>query len=354
MFRKRLPAPNGASAVGSVTLNLTDPDRNSYIGSDAKGRKLFCKLWYPATAAGDNHNYEPLWVQLRGNPQLPGIMKLLVRYLSRVSTHTLPLANFNEQITSPPIIIYNHGLVSFASENTLLMEHLASHGAIVLALQHIDQHTEFQSLQKKQSDTVRKEQAALQQRIEQASGRERAEYSLEYFKIASNTNSIVAERARDTQFAVNNLEKILAEISGLSFNTVNADNIGMIGLSLGGAVATEFSKTDNRAAFVVNIDGGIYGDKIEAPITVPYLMVYSDDNADCNALLLNPTATPIHNQTVAGAKHLNFHDISTILPVLRWTKATGKICASDAIRIRNQAVLAFSNQYSQSKSPAIE
>src|SRR5215469_5564693 len=132
-----LPSPSGPHPVGSMTYELRDPDRPSRLLSPVAGRKLFLKLWYPAESTPAALP-ELLWDQLRADDRVPLSARMLLALLRRRTTAHVraPLAVI-EPATLP--VLYNHGLVSFASENTSMMEDLASRGHIVIAIQHEEQ-----------------------------------------------------------------------------------------------------------------------------------------------------------------------------------------------------------------------
>jgi predicted dienelactone hydrolase len=163
MFHRSLPTPDGPSCVGSIEHTLTDSNRNISLTCDRLGRELFVKVWYPAGSEFCTpKNREYLWEQLRSTPSIPAPMKLLLGLLGKIPTNTYRNASFNTIISQPNILIYNHGLVSFAAESTLLMEHLASHGFIVVSIQHREQLAEFQSLQQRQPTEQHKTHALMQ------------------------------------------------------------------------------------------------------------------------------------------------------------------------------------------------
>ena len=121
-----------------------------------------------------------------------------------------------------------------------------------------------------------------------------------------------------------------------------AEIVGVLGLSLGGAVATEYSRQNTEIRCIVNMDGGIYGEKLDIPITCPYLMLYSQQNSGSNDLALNTDGnTWIRNETIPDTKHLNFHDIAAIYPILRLLKIVGKANPADVLTKRNQLIADF-------------
>jgi hypothetical protein len=184
-----------------------------------------------------------------------------------------------------------------------------------------------------------------QGQIQRAAGLEKATLSHQFYSQASNTNRIVSTRTEDTQFVADHLQTLLKKIPKLDDCNLNFGIFGALGLSLGGAVSTEFLKMDHRAILAVNIDGGIYGLRNRESISKPYLMIYSEMNHNINELSLNTeSGTEIECVTLDKTKHLNLHEISFILPLVRWLPATGIAKSSGVIIQRNQQILDFVNR----------
>jgi dienelactone hydrolase len=259
----------------------------------------------------------------------------------RVLTNSHRGAPYDVQIGAPQILIYCHGLISFASENTTLMEHLASHGFVVMSLQHLDQLAELRALQTSQTKEVKKEQSRIEREIKSAQRDKRAELWKKYFRTASVTNRIVSGRSADIQHAASKIGTVLNKIPKI--DAAPARIVGAIGLSLGGAVATEFSKAPgSQIRCVVNLDGGNYGELQDEPIRIPYLMLYSEENEGTNDVALNA----VNGIEVAGCalpktRHLNLHDISMVYPVMKWMGAIGSADPAFAIHRRNEVVHEF-------------
>ena len=162
---RQLPSPGGPHPVGSATCEITDSSRTSHLLSQDLGRKMFIKCWYPVSeTARDTCRQERLWEQLRDEPNMPGFAKLLLWPAMKVMTNSYRDAPYATRLGSPRVLIYSHGLISFASENSMLMEHLASHGYLVIALQHVDQLAELRGLQRSQPQGEKQEQARLQRK----------------------------------------------------------------------------------------------------------------------------------------------------------------------------------------------
>jgi hypothetical protein len=338
---KTLPKPAGLHLVGTIATELTDAKRTRHVASSDSGRRIFIKLWYPADRSASEHQQERLWEQLREEPNVPAIMKLLLRPAMRVLTNSHIGAPYNVQVGAPQILIYCHGLISFASENTMLMEHLASHGFVVISLQHLDQLAELRALQAAQTKEVKEEQARIEREIKSRQREERPELWGKYFRIASTTNRIVSGRSADIRHAASEIGTVLTKVPKIYDSAARI--VGAIGLSLGGAVVTEFSKSPgSRLRCVVNLDGGNYGELQDEPVRTPYLMVYSEENKGTNDVALKAVSgVEVARRALPGTKHLNFHDISMVYPVMKWMRAIGSADPAFAIRWRNEVVNEF-------------
>ncbi len=327
-----------------MTQRLVDPDRPAHLLSPDQGRKLFLKVWYPAHPA-PAATTEMLWVDLRDARRTPLVVRALLKVIQR-PTATYPGAPL---ACDPPAVcrvIYNHGLVSFASENTSLAQELASRGSIVVAIEHEDQLAEFQALNRQQSVSDKRAGRDLMARIRRANPTGRAQLARQLYAASANANRIVLERARDTQFVLDRLTSVLATIPGASARTDDASSVQLIGYSLGGAVATHVAGLEKRVASVINIDGGLYGSPDADALSVPYLMMYSGRNDALNDELLPKHAIRVSS---ANTDHLNYHDVAGLLPALRWIRAVGSADPIEVLRWRNERIAMFLQSLAQTR-----
>lgn len=340
---KTLPKPAGPHLVGTCTREVCDASRPSHLLSKDPGRRLFIKLWYPADhGTSEDFEQERLWEQLQAEPEMPGLARLLLRPAMKIMTNSLRNALYAADAGPPRLLVYNHGMISFASENTSLMEHLASYGYTVVSLQHREQLAELRALQGAQSKSEKEEQKKLGRSIKTSDTAQRPALWNQYYRLASNTNRIVSARAADIEFVLANIGSLLSAVPRLE-GSEPEEVIGMLGLSLGGAVATEYSKRGGVGAeCVVNVDGGLYGMTLDEPIRGRYLMLYSEPNAGINeASVSSSDAGDVQTEVVPGTKHLNFHDIAMIYPLLKWIGITGSAQPAAVVGRRNDVITEF-------------
>jgi dienelactone hydrolase len=330
------PAPQGPLGVGCITLELVDTSRPTQLCGQSPGRALFLKLWYPS-AHGALARSELAWQSVRDSRRTPALVRAVLAML-RHRTASRPRAPIATGSRWTSVVIYNHGLVSFAEENFSLMEALASEGHIAISIEHGAQMPELQALNARQSPEERRASAAIGRRLVRATPTERAALAREYYAASPNTARIVRERAADTRWVLDRIESLLHQIPGWSPERESGMHVHLVGFSLGGAVAVETALHDARITSVTNIDGGTQGSIDARALAVPCLMLYSEGNAGMNDALLPQGCI---RQVVPGTRHLNFHDVAGLLPVLRLTPALGVADPCMVLGERNRRVSGF-------------
>ncbi len=132
----RLPEPTGPYAVGTFEYSITDESRKERYSPD-RNRELYVEVWYPADeSAAGNFPVRTLFHELYEG-RYTG-QSLFFGYFKHVPTHSHVQAPVAALADGPfPVLLFNHALdFGFTSQNQLLMEHLASHGYVVLSIAH--------------------------------------------------------------------------------------------------------------------------------------------------------------------------------------------------------------------------
>lgn len=134
-----IPPPSGAMTVGTVSIEVTDFDRDEIYG-DAPGapRRFMAQVWYPATV--DTNSTPPgVWTEdwdtvapaVSRRLGLPAWFLAHTRYTNGHSHRSAPIA-----AGTFPVVVYSHGWTGFRSVAVTQMEALASNGYIVIAPDH--------------------------------------------------------------------------------------------------------------------------------------------------------------------------------------------------------------------------
>jgi hypothetical protein len=118
-----------------------------------------------------------------------------------------------------------------------------------------------------------------------------------------------------------------------------------MGMSLGGAVAAELCKADSRINAGINIDGLQFGNRNDLGLSVPFMMIYSVDDAGDNEFLRLDSQHDFHQYTFLRARHADFTDMTYIWPVMRIYGQLGSIPPDSMIELSNVVILNFWDHY---------
>jgi len=137
--REPLPAPTGSHQVGTAVAHFTDSSRGT--SRHITVRPLTVQLWYPAQSAtgrGASYLHEP------------GLLDSMIQrgYLDlhaddmrgwadvRLRAHLDAVPADPPEPTGWPVVVLSHGLGVARAHYSALSEELASHGYVVLAIDH--------------------------------------------------------------------------------------------------------------------------------------------------------------------------------------------------------------------------
>ncbi|GAA4709427.1 alpha/beta hydrolase family protein [Phytohabitans rumicis] len=141
--RLTLPPPTGPHRVGTVSLHLVDRSRPDPFAGLGHHRELMAGVWYPATRDARRHRAAP-WM-----PAAP-MRALLVSAGFDADAAAAPLTAGREgaPVLRPPgrlpVVVFSHGAGGHRSETTIVVQELASHGYVVVTVDHTcDAFSEF-------------------------------------------------------------------------------------------------------------------------------------------------------------------------------------------------------------------
>jgi predicted dienelactone hydrolase len=336
----RLPEPTGRHAIGTVTLLLIDPKRKELRGSTPQGqRELMVQVWYPAESTGPGQAYRS-----RAEAALSH------QHLTLVRTHAaegVPSARSPERF---PLIVFSPSWTGRRNQNSVQAEELASHGFIVVGMDHPygTDLTLFPDGRTAKTTLGTFMDFSTEETLK--AGQQAAEEELRV-------------RTADARFVLDEMERCnRSDPAGLLTGRIDTSRVGIFGHSFGGAVAAEVCRTDSRFKAGLNYDGFIFGGALEKVIGKPFLVLFDDtpvpsasmveaamgrtrrelsftaENVKCLRHALSGEDSKV--VTVLGTRHMNFCD-SSLYSSMRRITHTGPISPQRALEIINACTLSF-------------
>jgi predicted dienelactone hydrolase len=129
--RLTLPRPTGPHPIGTVSLHLAGRDR-----------EVMASIWYPA--GRDAQRYPPAaWMDAAALRALMVGNDLDPDGVTGPRTAGREGAPVLRALGRRPVVLYSHGAGGHRSEATIVVQELASHGYVVVTVDHADSYTEF-------------------------------------------------------------------------------------------------------------------------------------------------------------------------------------------------------------------
>lgn len=344
----RFKKPSGPYKVGTSGMEVTDTTRiEDALPGEQRSRRLILQFWYPAEKikGAETANYHPNPDHFNRDVKklFSSIPQLLLKRLSKSKTNSLVNAPLSVSENNYPVLVFSHGMDGMRFLNTFQMEELASHGYIVVSIEH-----SFAA-----SGTVFKD------------GSTGAVLPYELMEDETFGNAIVNKWSADQVFVINQLEKLNQQPGTMFSGKLNMKELGVFGFSFGGAVSTNTLVLDKRIKAGVNLDGFYYGENYSKGFEQPFMEIRSQPAApekvtekelqmshltrerwkyiwfdEWNKRLTSYAKNGYFSYTINGANHFSFCDLPLIAP-FKW------LLAPKAGRIHdltNQYTLAFFNK----------
>lgn len=334
-----LPAPTGPDRIGTVSLHLVQAGRpDPWV--PGRTRELMISLTYPARHA-DRYPIAPYmeagaWDVFQHSIHLTNVLD------PRTAAHEgAPVAGHPGGL---PVILYSPPSGGDRTLNTVLVQDLASRGYLVVTVDHTysDAEVEFPDgtvAQRVLPENLTPEQSAAD----------------------------VVERDKDMRF-------VLDELTVLEHGTnpdaehrtlpdgllggLNLNEVGMLGMSEGGATAASTMLDDQRIKAGVNMDGTLYGPVVAAGLDRPFMLLTNADHTRDNdpswASFWNASTGWKRDFRLLGSVHGTFFDGVVLFPQLagelgltptELTNDVGTIDQTRALEIESTYVDAFFDQH---------
>jgi predicted dienelactone hydrolase len=334
-----IPNPNGPYEVGTRIYELIDPARKELYSGEDEARRFMIQVWYPAEA--DASNTHAPWME-DANVYAPIISEYLdlpsffLNHLTLIKTPAYKEVPVSEADKSFPIILFSHGWNGFNAQNTGQALQLASHGYVVVGVQH-----PYGAIVTVFPDgtIARNNPSALPKGVSNSKGEKTA-------------RKLVDQWARDLAFALDFLEAQNNNPDSPFFNRLDTSLVGVYGHSTGGGAAIQFCGTDKRCKAVLGQDPfmrPVSKEVIENGVSQPSFFMFSqawvDETDSRNNQLFNPfyeNSTDTYGKVfIEGTKHYDFTDLPLLSPLAPQLGLKGPINGKRVTTIINDYLLSF-------------
>ncbi len=356
---RRLPPPTGLHAVGTTFVRFSDSERPETLTEDPSDIRSFtARVWYPAElpAGADPMPYQERSPSV-GSISPGGPPAFAFGHLHLCSSNSYLDAPVSDSKASYPVLMFSDGFLADFDDYQMLVEELASHGYIVFSL---DNPYESQSVVQPDGSVVpftEEHSAGFEQHMEVvvplwerfwASNdvSERSEIAKEILRSESFMDNVLNIRVADMSFAVDELERLnRGEVESVLAGRMDLSRLGVLGHSMGGAVAGQVCLIDARFKAGANLDGFQWGDVVDGEITQPFMIMYSEMFAGANDYVLDRFTGSLYLLKFNGSTHMNFEDAPVMLPITRIIGMAGSISPTRMMRIVNDYLLAFFDEH---------
>jgi dienelactone hydrolase len=339
---KNIDRPAGNYSVGTVSYEVVDEDRIEFYGSDAGSkRRIMVQAWYPAKSISGLKRTP--WIE-HGSLVAPGIAeamrlpKFLLNHTAYVMSNSYDGADLAEEITHYPVIVISHGWRGFRNLHTDYAEELASHGYIVLSVDH----TYGSNAVVFPNGTVAYlDKDALPDRANNP-------VFLDYaYKLVSTYSS-------DIQLALNEVEKWNSGEKETIFKArIDLDKIGVVGHSTGGGGAVKASIEDYRIKALIGLDAWVESlkeEELQAGLGIPTLFFRSEqwqqglNNKNLTRLVAN-TRNNTYFYQIQGTSHFDFSMVYMYSPLIKRLGFSGSLDSKIGSKLQKEYIITFFNEY---------
>jgi pimeloyl-ACP methyl ester carboxylesterase len=337
----KLIDPSGMHSVGTVSLYFRDDSREE-IYSETAGmkRELNVQVWYP-TEENEQSELAPYMTDLHLSApafaRFLGLPSFVLNHIKLIDTHSFLDAPVAEDGAPYPVLIFSHGWGGTRTQSTYLMEELASHGYVVVAIDHT-----YGALV-----TVFPDDRVVLQKSEILEGQDPEEYDL-------SDNPLLSVWSADVSFILDQLEMMNAEDNESIFkNRLDLKRVGILGHSTGGGNTVQVCSQDPRCKVGFVMDAWLMpvsAEALESVMSQPFMFLWSEDwgsdeNKDRFNKLYTKWEEDAFNLEIAGTRHYDFSDLPLLSPLSPWIGLKGPIDGQRVLRIINAYAVAYFDAY---------
>jgi predicted dienelactone hydrolase len=322
-----LPKPTGPHPVGREVLHLVDQNRTDpWVPTGP--RELMVSVWYPAAAKRGKPVPYATAEESRLLLEIAGLSNVPADTLTRVLPHARASAPPKRTNRRLPLVVVSPGFGDPRWMLTNLAEDLASHGYIVVGVDHTYEGSGITFPDGRVTGCLICERDV-------------------------DNKEIVANRVRDISFV---LDRLLGHAT--YGRMIDHDRIGVVGHSMGGAAATGTTLADRRVDAGINMDGNFQHTLDRDDLDRPFLMLAA--NLDLQNTHIDWNAAWEHLTgwrrwlNVPQMEHYSYTDAAFWGPPLV-DVSIGELSGARSVEITRTYVAAFFDQHLRNRhSPLLK
>ncbi|MDQ3005338.1 MAG: hypothetical protein M3R47_08140 [Chloroflexota bacterium] len=334
-----IPAPSGPYQVGTRIYELTDPARREIYSGKDEARRFMIQVWYPSEI--DPGDQRAPWMSQAEifAPAIATQIHMPSFFLDHLALVKIPAYKESKVALSDqayPVILFSHGWNGFNAQNTSQALELASHGYIVIGIQH-----PYGAVITVFNDgTVAKNNPAAL-----PAGAPTAEYE-------AAAHILSDQWAGDMGFTLDFMQLQNNDPNSPFHTLLDFELVGVYGHSTGGGAAIQFCGTDTRCKSLLGMDPfmrPVSYEVIDGGVSQPSFFMFSqqwkDDVDSRNNELFHKfyPNVPEHVGVVSidGTSHYDFADLPLLSPLAPQLGLKGPINGKRVTAIINDYLLSF-------------
>ncbi|MFN8382615.1 MAG: hypothetical protein U0V02_11775 [Anaerolineales bacterium] len=335
----KIPTPSGPYQIGTAIYEMTDSSRQEIYSGKDEARRFMIQIWYPAEVKSSDVRAPWMSNAAIYAPAIATYIGLPSFFLDHLALVEIPAYKDAQVTTSDggfPVILFSHGWNGFNAQNTGQALELASHGYVVVGVQHTygAVTTVFPD-----GTIAPNNPKALPEDAEDPN----------YEVVA---RKLVNEWAGDLSFVLDQLSDWDSEAGNSFEGKLDLERVGVYGHSTGGGAAIQFCGTDPRCKAVLGMDPfmrPVSAEVIENGLSQPSFFMFSQGWADLtdskNNQLFNQFFPNASNNKgvikIEGTKHFDFSDLPLLSPIAPQLGLKGPLNGKTVIKIVNTYLLDF-------------
>jgi predicted dienelactone hydrolase len=334
-----IPNPSGPYPIGTAIYELTDHSRQELYSEQDEPRRFMIQVWYPAEIGADD--VRAPWMANADvfAPAIADFIRMPSYFLDHLTLVDIPAYQNAKLATAQkpfPIILFSHGWRGFNAQNSGQALELASHGYVVVAIQHT--------------------YGAITTVFQDGIIAPNNPYALPVNEDDPNyeviARKLVDQWAGDMSFVLDQLYGPGNEAGDFFNSHLDFSRIGVYGHSTGGGAAIQFCGTDPRCKAVLGMDPfmrPVSAEVIENGLSQPsffmFSQIWADDIDSKNNRLFNQFDQNFTDNmgviVINGTKHYDFSDLPLLSPIAPQLGLKGPLNGTHVIEIVNAYLLGF-------------